>query len=243
MVIIMGNLRRLQLENVVNCRDLGGYPCDSKSTAFGRFLRCGIPLTPTQADIVALLKHGVTTVIDLRGDFETQTMPSVFKYLDSVDYHHLCLFEINAAIDNDFDGTLARSYEISIENYKENYAKVLNIIANAKDGCILYHCYFGKDRTGMLTALLLYIAGVCFEDIIADYQVSYTYLLPFIEREKAQKNETMWETNEANFLSEADNMASLLNFINKKYGSIMGYLHHIGITDETIEKIRKKFFK
>lgn len=238
----MGSIKRLTLENVINCRDLGGYQCENGVTEFNRFLRCGMPITPTQDDIIKLLQYGVSTVIDLRGDWECETMPSVFKFLEGVDYHHYCLFEINAATSTDFDGSLEKSYEIGIENYKENYAKVLNIIANAKDGCILYNCYFGKDRTGVLTALLLSIAGVSAEDIIADYQVSYTYILSFIEKEKAKPDGTMWETNEANFKSDADNMASLLNYINKKYGSVSGYLKDIGITDETIKKIRDKFY-
>ncbi len=237
----MEGLRRLSLENIVNCRDLGGYPGSFGATKFKRFLRCGIPLTPTQDDIVELLKYGVGTVIDLRGDWESEETPSVFRFLDSVDYHHVCLFEINAAIDAEFDGTLEKSYEISIDNYKENYAKVLNIIADAKEGCVLYHCFFGKDRTGMLTALLLHIAGVSPEDIIADYQVSYTYLVSFIQREKNKSGSAMWETDESNFLSEPNNMASLLNYINQKYGSVDGYLKEIGITEETKEKIRKRF--
>lgn len=239
----MGSIKRLALENVINCRDLGGYPCrNGKVTKFGRFLRCGMPQTPTQEDIVQLLKYGVSTVVDLRGDWESETMPSVFRFLDTVEYHHICLFEINAAISEEYAGSLEKSYEISIENYKENYAKVLRMIADAKEGCVLLNCYFGKDRTGIMSALLLSIAGAAPEDIIADYQVSYTYILPYIEKERNNPDGTMWETNEANFLSDANNMAALLNFINKKYGSVMGYVKSIGIDDETIKKIRRRFF-
>ncbi len=239
----MGSLRRLALKNIINCRDLGGYPCrNGMTTEFGRFLRCGMPRTPAQEDIVELIKYGVTTVIDLRGEWESETMPSVFRYIDSVDYHHISLFEINAAVSEEYAGSLEKSYEASIENYKENYAKALRIIADAGEGCVLLNCYFGKDRTGILSALLLSIAGAAPEDIIADYQVSYTYILPYIERERNNPDGTMWETNEANFLSDADNMAALLNFINKKYGSVERYIKSIGIFSETTEKIRRKFF-
>ena len=239
----MGNLKRLALENIINCRDLGGYPCaDGKVTEYGRFLRCGMPVTPTQEDIVALMKYGVKTVIDLRGNWESETYPSVFRFLDSVDYHHVSLFEINAAVSNEYAGSIEKSYEIGIENYKKNYAKVLKIIADADDGCVLFNCYFGKDRTGILSAILLSIAGAMPEDIIADYQVSYTYIVKFIEKEKANPDGTMWETNEENFYSNANNMAALLNYINKNYGSVMGYVKSIGVSDETVEKIRKRFF-
>lgn len=239
----MGFLRRLSLNNIINCRDLGGYPCNNgKSTEFGRFLRCGMPLTPTQEDIVELMKYGVSTVLDLRGDWESETMPSVFKFLDGVEYHHVSLFEVNAAVSEEYTGSIEKSYEMGIENYKENYAEALRIIADAKDGCVLFNCYFGKDRTGIMAAILLSIAGASPEDIIADYQVSYTYIVPFIEKEKANPSGTMWETNEENFHSDANNMAALLNYLNKKYGSVMGYVKSIGINDETIEKIRCRFF-
>lgn len=238
----MGSLRRLPLTSVVNCRDLGGYYCSGKVTQYGRFLRCGIPGIPPKQDIVKLLHYGVNTVIDLRGQYEKEMTPSVFSYLNGVDYHNICLFELNAAVDTDPDMTIERSYQISIENYKENYAEVLNTIANAEDGCILFHCYFGKDRTGMLSALLLDIAGVAVEDIIADYQVSYTYLLPFIRRERANKKSIILETDEANLKSEPNTIASFLYYINQNYGSVEGYLKSIGVTDETIEKIRNRFF-
>lgn len=239
----MGSLKRLALENIINCRDLGGYPCaDGKATEYGRFIRCGMPVTPTQEDIVSVLKYGVKTVIDLRGDWESETYPSVFKFLDSVNYHHVSLFEVNAAISSEYTGSIEKSYEAGIENYKENYAKVLKIIADAKDGGILFNCYFGKDRTGILSAILLSIAGAYPEDIIADYQVSYTYIIKYIEKEKNNPDGTMWETNEENFYSDANNMASLLNYINEKYGSVLGYVKSIGVDDSTVEKIRRRFF-
>lgn len=239
----MGSFRRLTLEKIINCRDLGGYPCrDGRVTQFGRFLRCGMPDTPSPEDIVELLKYGVTAELDLRGPWEAENIPSVFKFIDAVEYHHVCLFDVNAAVSEEYSGSLEDSYKISIENYKENYAKALKAIADAKKGCVLFNCYFGKDRTGLLAALLLSIAGVAPEDIIADYQVSYTYILPYIEKEKNNPDGTMWETNEENFYSNPELMASVLNFINKKYGSVLGYVKSIGIDDETIEKIRNRFF-
>ena len=239
----MGCVKRLPLKNVINCRDLGGYPCaDGKITQFGRFLRCGMPKTPEQDEIVALMQYGVSTVIDLRGNWESENYPSVFKFLDGVDYHHVSLFEVNAAIDEQFTGTIAESYQLGIEDYRENYKKVLEIIADAKDGCVLFNCYFGKDRTGILAAVLLSLAGAAYEDIIADYQVSYTYILPFIQRARTAHDESMWETNDENFKSDADTMASLINYVNKKYGSLEGYVKSTGVSDETIEKIRRRFF-
>ncbi|MBQ8229005.1 MAG: tyrosine-protein phosphatase [Clostridia bacterium] len=236
----MATYKRLPLKNIINCRDLGGYPCDIGVTEFGRFIRCAIPETPDKNDIVELLKHGVNTVIDLRDKAEAQRNPSVFKFLDGVDYHHICLLEFNPAAVECFGRDLEKSYEYSIEHHKADYKKALEAIADAKDGCIMYHCYFGKDRTGLLSVILLHIAGACIEDIIADYQVSYTYLLPFIQRRFA--DDPVWSCEEEFFKSEADVIAQLIAFINGKYGDINGYLKNIGISDETVAKIKKRFF-
>ena len=232
--------KRLPLEKIINCRDLGGYPCSDGVTSFGRFLRCAIPETPDENDIVELLKYGVNTVIDLRDEAEANRNPSVFKFLDGVDYHHACLLEFNPAAVETFGTDLEKSYEYSIEHHKAGYKKALEAIANAKDGCIMYHCYFGKDRTGLLSVILLHIAGACIEDIIADYQVSYTYLLPFIQKTFADGSP--WSSGEDFFKSEADTIAQLIAFINSKYGSIDSYLENIGISAEIKANIKKKFF-
>ena len=51
-------------------------------------------------------------------------------------------------------------------------------IARAPDGGVLFHCHAGKDRTGLVAALLLALAGTPDEIIAQDYHLSYTYLLP-----------------------------------------------------------------
>ncbi len=237
----METSKRLQLDSILNCRDLGGYPCPDGVTRFGRFLRCAIPETPTGDDIVKVLQYGVNTVIDLRDKEEAERNPSVFKFLDGVDYHHICLLEFNPAAVEFFGTSLEKSYIYSIENHKQDYKNVLETIADAKDGCILYNCYFGKDRTGLLSAILLYIAGADVEDIIADYQVSYTYLLPFIQKNFSEGSP--WGVEGDFFKSDANTIANLLNFINENYGDISGYLKNIGVTDDTVSKIKNRFFK
>lgn len=71
-----GNARRILLDGVFNCRDLGGYPCaGGKTTQFGRFIRCGIPFGPMGPDRARLAEIPVKTVIDLRGNGESKVAP------------------------------------------------------------------------------------------------------------------------------------------------------------------------
>ena len=234
----MTEKRRLELENIINCRELGGYSGKYGTTAYRRFLRCSVPAVPTKNDIKALLDYGVTTIIDLRGNEESITTPTGFESIPGINYHHVSLFEINVANNEFVAMTLAESYEYIIDNYSQAIKKVLGIIADAPDGVVMYHCFFGKDRTGIMSMLLMHIAGLPLEDIIADYQLSYTYLLPYINTHR----DTLWDVDASMHYSLPETIAEVINHINEKYGSVPEYLTHSGVETEIIEKIRKRFF-
>lgn len=231
--------RRLQLENVLNCRDLGGYPSKYGTTKFGRFLRAGIVFQPTEEDLNALAQYGIKTVIDLRGGYEAKNNPYDFGKIHGVKHYHMSLYDANVALENELNMTLQEKYEFIADNHMRNVADVLNLIANADDGAILFHCYFGKDRTGILSMLLLTIAGVSNDDIVADYQQSYTYLKDFI----SEHSEILWSNDSTMHYSLPETMYNMLEHIYKKYGSVMGYLKSAGVSYETTEKIRRKFFE
>ena len=64
------------------------------------------------------------------------------------------------------------------QSIKKSMAQVFHAIAAAPEGAVLFHCALGKDRTGIVAAMLLSLAEVDRLDIIADYQISNTYLQP-----------------------------------------------------------------
>ena len=232
----MSILRRHIFTNILNCRDIGGYPTKCGSTNFGRFLRCGIVDTPDDWEIEKLSMLGVRTVIDLRGTYEATDMPLRLERLENADVYNLPLFELNVATNEGMGLDLAQLYEMIIENYKENIAKILNVIADAKEGVILYNCFFGKDRTGILTMLLLSIAGVSKEDIIADYQQTYTYVKPYIETHA----DLLWDSNSEKHYSLPETMENVIDSIERKYGSVTDYILSTGVSNETIEKIKER---
>lgn len=233
----MNTQRRYPLENIVNCRDLGGYPSKYGCTKFGRFIRCGTVDRPTEGDIKVLGGLNISTVIDLRGDFEFNNQPNDFERLtDNV--NHVSLYELNVAEAKNVKLTLPEVYEFIVDNYKENIYKALKVIADAPDGAVLYHCFLGKDRTGILSLLLLTIAGVGEDDIVADYQLTYTYLENYIHTHA----DSLWDTNAEMHYSLPQTMRTLISCIKKKYGSVENYIRLTGISDNEIEKIRKRFF-
>ncbi len=229
--------RRYILENIENCRDLGGYPSKYGCTKFGCFVRCGTVDRPTENDIKKLKELNVTTVIDLRGDYEFQSRPNDIERLTE-NARHISLYELNVAEAKNIKITITEVYEYIIDGYKENIYSALKAVADAPDGAVLYHCFLGKDRTGILTMLLLTVAGVSEDDIVADYQLTYTYLENYMQTHA----ETLWDTEPEMHYSLPQTMRSLLAYIKEKYGSVEDYIRQIGIDDEDIEKIRKRFY-
>ena len=230
----MSGQRRIVFDNIINCRDLGGYPCTGGGvTKFGRLLRCGIPRDPSPCDMEKVESLGIKTVIDLRGDVEAVERPSAFSCKNPIEYLQISLLEVNPA-NNRKDVPLKEIYIHSVETYGANYAKVLKALAGIETPTI-FHCFLGKDRTGILASMLLSLAGVCMVDIIADYQVSGTYLNPFYKKEIEDETGLIWENNDDHLQSYPQNMENLHAFIEKKYGGVAEYLRFHGVSNEEME--------
>ena len=129
--------RRYKFENILNCRDIGGYPTPDVVTKFGRFIRCGIVNTPAQWEIDKLNEMEIGTSIDLRGTYEAKEMPLGLERLNGTDVYNLPLFEFNVATKVGMDLPLAQIYAEIADNQLHNIAKVLNTIADAKDGIVM----------------------------------------------------------------------------------------------------------
>ena len=104
------------------------------------------------------------------------------------------------------------------------------------DKAVLYHCTAGKDRTGVITALLYKLVGVADIDIIADYEVSFTYLVP----KYVGRDENVTEMYQDLFSSKPETMRTFLNYLNYKYPNILDYFISKDISMETIDIIKRK---
>ena len=170
-------MRRFLLSNTINTRDLVVYPIDcGRTTVYKAFLRSDAPIQVSDEDIELLLSNTIRTIVDLRSDDEIQSKPCALKNHKNFEYYHCKIYG---------DGYLPESIEeVPISYFKmvEEQKTILNIMrvfAKAKGG-ILYYCTAGKDRTGVISALLLLLAGVSKTDILADYHISQVYLEPML---------------------------------------------------------------
>lgn len=227
----MKSLRRIPLTGTENTRDLGGYPLpEGKMTAFGRFLRSGVPNGLTQKDEALLLDMGITTIIDLRSGPELTRTPCHFAKTPGFFYHHLPL--------SGGDVMMGGADRVPL-SYMEmttckNMPGIFQTIAHAPGGC-LYHCTAGKDRTGTVSAILLLLAGVCHEDIVADYMVTQIYLERLIKELARMPDLPAYIVR-----SQPEYMQEFLFLFHTKHVSAESYLKEIGLTAKEIESIKCK---
>ena len=132
-------------------------------------------------------------------------------------------------------------YLIFLEHFKQNVAAGIRAVAQAPEGGVVVHCVGGKDRTGLLTAFLLHLAGVDVEQIAADYALSEERLKPRHE-EWFAKAETEAELERLRRIAQtpAASIVGVFEELENRYGSVEGYLRSGGLGDEDLARARAR---
>jgi len=229
------DLRHLVLEGAHNLRDLGGYRTRGGDlTPWRRFLRADSPHRLTAAGIARLEGEGLTTVVDLRTEAELAAMPNPFANRDGITYLHQPVFEELAPLNLasiDFDGgdPLLDFYRSALDDRHEALREILIMIAGVPEGAVMFHCTVGKDRTGIVAALLLGLAEVSPEDIVADYAMTEPLIGALVAEFLAQARLEDRAKHARLLSSPAATMQAALGHIETRYSSAAGYLTYIGV--------------
>ncbi|PON14412.1 protein-tyrosine-phosphatase [Candidatus Entotheonella serta] len=236
--------RHLPLEGTYNVRDCGGYLTrEGRTVKWGVFFRADGLHRLTPQGQTALLGQGVQTIIDLRRSEELQTAPNVFANSSDVQYHHVSLMidETSTAGPQKEPEPLVVMYRKILDERQEQVYKTLATFADTAGLPGLVHCTAGKDRTGVITALLLSLVGVPHETIIADYALTSTYLgegfMEDIKKRALQRGFT-WEQYRPLVTCPPENMAQTLQHLDEAYGGSAAYLRHIGLSQAQLAHLR-----
>ena len=237
--------RELAWDGCLNVRDLGGHPTsDGGETRYGAVVRADSIRQLTDRGWQAAVDYGIRTVVDLRGDHELRDDPPAELPVDVV---HVPFME---ADDREWDGITAEIeaaaavapdaaaatrdvYLVFLEHFKANAAAGVRAVARAPAGGVVVHCAGGKDRTGLLTAFLLHVAGVEVEEIAKDYALSEERLRPRHEAWIAAA-ETEAERERLRRIAQtpAEAMVGVFAELGRRYGSVDGFLRAAGLSDE-----------
>jgi protein-tyrosine phosphatase len=243
--------RNLVWEGCLNVRDLGGHPTDDGGeTRFGSIVRADTVSRLSPEGWKALVDYGIRTVIDLRGDHEREDdppgeLPVTVEHVPFMEASEAEWEEIGADLERLDELPVAdatrEAYLIFLERFKPNVGKALAAVAEAPEGGVVVHCVGGKDRTGLLTALLLHLAGVPTEDIASDYALSEERLRPRHEGWfEAAETEAERRRLERIAQTPPEVITGLFEELERRYGSIEAYLRAAGVSDEDLSRARSR---
>ncbi len=236
--------RSIAFRYVFNVRDLGGLP-----TQDGRTVRRGLVFRADGVhrldgdDLEAARALGLQTVIDLRteaeisrGRFPTEQYP--------VRWHHLPVLRRIWSDDELVPGASAAEflrdrYLDMLDSGGDSVAGALALVAGGAPA--LFHCAAGKDRTGVVAAVLLGRLGVADDDIVTDYHASAGAMAAFVDWltiEFPQALDSMTSQPPEYLEAPPEAMAGFLDGVRDRYGSMEGLADHLGVPAEVVTDLR-----
>lgn len=230
----------LHFPRLLNVRELGGQPTlDGATTRSHSLLRADDLVQLTAEGVQALADYGVRTVIDLRWPGEVAARPHpLARATQGVRYYQISLLASDEMQWASLSGECTKEmWKCAVlEHTRPQLKEVLEVIADAAREPLLFHCVAGKDRTGVIAALLLALADVEPDAIAADYaastgQLAEAYLVRYSNLDRAEIFEALRCPEEG-----VHNMLAYLD----QYGGAVGYLRAIGLSDARIARLRAR---
>lgn len=232
--------RLLVFPSLLNARDLGGYPTiDGGQTRWRSLLRSDDLAQLTPAGMRALADYGVKTVVDLRWSEEIALNPSPIAKQDThIRYIHVSLLASTPAQWRELSKSCEKEMWkcVVLEQARSELKEVLKVISSAPAGPLLFHCVAGKDRTGIIAALMLTLAEVKPESIASDYAES-TQMLgdAYLQRYKDADPHDVLE----NVRCPEEGVHNMLAYL-KSQGGIREYFKKIGLNEMEIARLRAR---
>lgn len=241
----------LARDGIFNLRDLGGTPAADGRVVRERVLvRADALQRSSPGTVQALHDHGVRRVIDLRDGSERDEEGS-FTVVDGIEIDVLHLPVLDPTYVWDVHGVaredlLAHRYEDILTAFGERFRDAVVAVADT-DGGVAYHCAVGKDRTGLLTLLLLGALGTPPDAIVADYvrsarvnavQVSWlrTLGLRYGDVDDEEVAVGVWS-------ARAETMERTIELLDRTHGGVLGYLREAGVDDDVVAELRDRLLE
>ena len=221
------------LDFTYNTRDIGGYgAAEGKVTKYSAFWRSDLPNEITDCDVAAMISMGMTDIIDLRSYDEVRRQPCALAAVKGFNYTH-CALAGDGRVPDSPDG-VAVSY-MEIAGGHSVMCEVMRRIALSKGG-VVCHCTAGKDRTSVVTAILMMLVGVSDEDISENYMQSEQNLRGLVDTLCCSYS----DLNREVITPKPRYIEDFLTLFRKKYTSAEKYMYAIGLKKSEIRLIVDK---
>ena len=249
--------RWIDLEGAANVRDLGGLPTvDGRATRQGVVLRSDNLQGLTPGDVDRLLELGVRSVVDLRTPGERRLEgPGPLREQGVITHHDLSLvptqydrpdeLDVEQVIParptrRSDDPTDMTGYYVGyVEDMPENVAAALRVLADGASGTTVVHCAAGKDRTGVVVALALSLAGVHRDLVVADYVASADRVAAVLARLQASPTyaDELAHATPDHVRPVAGSMERFLDEVDRRWGGPHALALSIGLTEEDVSRL------
>ena len=184
--------------------------------------------------------YGVKTVLDLRSQNERLTNPSPFDgAAGPVRYVHRELIDDSNMNSIGDSKDMFERYVFIIDNRPHAFAGVFGAIAEAEGG-VVFHCFAGKDRTGLVAAMLLSLAGVAPDDIATDYGLTDLQLAKQYEVWISEAPPEKRDLFRDELRCPPDRILRVLDHFNRKWGGVAAYLEASGVSGADLDRLSQK---
>ncbi|MGO8871006.1 MAG: tyrosine-protein phosphatase [Acidimicrobiales bacterium] len=236
--------RLVPLTGAFNFRDLGGYPtADGRITRWGRLFRSDTLHELTAGDVETLRSMGLATVVDLRTPRELeQTGPGPLSS-EAITHRHLSVIREGTAeamaAPAPAGQELSERYLWYLEAGADALADALTLLGEEDHLPLVFHCAAGKDRTGVLAALVLEIVGVNDEVIVSDYLITAGRMELILGRYRSDPAfaRRMAALPPARFSVEAATMERFLDGLRSRFGGARSWATASGVPSATLDRM------
>jgi len=233
--------RRIPLAGTFNVRDVGGYPAVGGTVRPGRLLRGDALHRLDDAARATLADLPVRTVVDLREDFEARLSPDALEGT-GIAVLRLPVFRFTGDSFGRAPEDLKAVYDHMVDDCGPVLATAVGHVAAAHMQPVLVHCSAGKDRTGVVVAVVLSLLGVPDPVIAEDYHLTSAYLAEEFTQavEQLQASTGLGQRLNGQALAcPPELILATLERMRAAHGSVEEYLLAHGLTAEQIAELRR----
>jgi protein-tyrosine phosphatase len=233
--------RLLPLVGAYNFRDLGGYPTrDGRVTRWGKLYRSDTLHELTDADLEVLREVGLSSIIDLRTTAELERTGRGLLGAEPVRHVHLPVVQeesVNQGAPTEAQTDLAQRYRWYLEVGRGALVSALTMVGDPESYPLVFHCAAGKDRTGVLAALVLDIIGVERNIIVEDYVLTASRMDLILSRGLGTRDAEARLAEVPQFLlrAEAATMEAFLDGLYERSGGARAWALESGVPGESVD--------
>jgi len=228
---------------VLNFRDLGGYrSSDGRTTRWERLYRSDALHDLSESDLALFRRLGIATVVDLRNASEVERTGRGLLATESIRF-------VNAPVSAGTDVRASRDGELLGPDYlATRYLEYLDVggsalvqaleeMTDVEKYPMVFNCFFGKDRTGVLAALVLGCLGVSSHDIVRDYAVTASRVPLILDKLRLDPlyRETLERTNPLVLAAEDATISTFLFELDVRYGGAQAWAQHAGLNADRLK--------